>query len=485
MSESPTIDVPAEVLVDPVDHEAMVAEKRSAAIRLSCLIVGTIGIISSVVLVRDPSIGFTLTGSSIIALAIALGGSGTWDTRREWPHLIAMALSALAAFGLCASACGTHKYYQDVLGIPTTIVGMSVHALIVLAIVLQRRLAPERTLGADLAIAVGVGGSLFFGAVLAIHQSWCGACIAIHGLMVLQLIELIINRSEGVYRAAMVATALAGAGALNASYHHREIPATRNDPDELLAYLRSAWTSQLPPRPVIQDTGDARLSPTVREPAIAPAVKQDRLVTPPVENIDQSSPLQPILNTPQVAPDAATSNRSLADANRWGSPTAKIALLVGIDPGCPHCAMQFPEVLQLKDLVDKGVIQVRFLLGYENDIGQAMASVSYAAGIHSEQALLDTLQAFFRNQGKLLTNADVIQALPESFPRDQAIGIVRGQNTEISKLLVDAAKLKQQFGSTGDPTIWVCVAGNATPSRKLSGVNMASVLRVAISSVIP
>ena len=466
--------------------------RTTDAIRVACFIGGSLGIIASVLFIRDPAAGFSLTGASAIALLIAFAGAGTWEARRELPHVLAIVLTGISLAGLCASSCGTYKLYESIpsvllLGagaVPTGVFGIAVHLLAIAVIFVQRRMRPDEPLIADVVTAVAIGGSLFYGGVLILHGTWCGACVAVHALMAVQFVELLANRVGGVHRVAIVATVLAGAGVLNAAYHHRDVPATSNDPDALLAYQRSAWTSPMPPRPIAQESTSSRDSTPVPAPSsVNPVAPTSAYASPPVEEIHRDGD---VASSTPLAPDVGGS-RPVGDANRWGSPSARIALITSLNPGCPNCAALFPELLKLRDLVDKQVIQVRFLLSFEHDGGadHAMASFSYAAGLTSERAMLDTMEAFFRNQGKVLTPADAVQVLPITFPRDRAMSVLKSRQVDISALLADANRRKQSLGSTGDPTIWVQVAGRDRPSRKFEGATLSEVLRVAISSVEP
>ena len=486
--------------IDQVDQDAgeLAANERadeatrnSYAMRVACFIGGALGLLASVILIKDPATGFTITAASAGALLLAFHGAGTWEARRELPHILAVVLIGISLAGLCASTCGTYKLYESlpsavlfgIGAVPTGVLGIAVHVLAITAIFAQRRMRPDQPLIADVISAIAIGGSVFYGGVLILHGSWCGACVAVHALMAVQLVELLVHRVAGVQRVAIIATALAGAGILNAVYHHRDIPVTTNDPDALLAYQRSGWTSPMPPRPIIQDTVEARAtSVDISTAASASPVQTAPFTNPPVEEIRRESPR----NSSPVAPGPDES-RLVGDANRWGSPSARIALIASLNPGCPNCAALFPEILKLRDLVEKQIIQVRFLLCYDHEGGadHAMASFSYAAGLTSDRAMLDTLDAFFRNQGKILTPADAVQVLPVGFPRDRAMSVLKSRQVDISALLADANRRKQSLGSTGDPTIWVQVAGRDKPSRKFEGATMAEVLRVAISSVEP
>ena len=165
---------------------------QRVALQLASFWLGCFSLVATVTLISNPLTGVAATLVSVVAMSFAVIGSSTWRDRRALPHVAAAFLAALSVFGLCATKCGTYAYYDIFLGLPTGLVAILFHGIIALTLLVQVRRFPEHDLLGDVAIAIGVGGSLFYGGVLLAAQSWCGACFAIHALMLVQFIELLL-----------------------------------------------------------------------------------------------------------------------------------------------------------------------------------------------------------------------------------------------------------------------------------------------------
>jgi hypothetical protein len=223
---------------------------------------------------------------------------------------------------------------------------------------------------------------------------------------------------------------------------------------------------------VLKDLGWQEASPTT--PAGRPTTANAAEVPPP-----------PPETAPTQQPKSQPAPRSSADANRWGRRDAPVAIAFGADLGCPVCAQQFHQLLEMRDLIAAGKVQVRFLLTYDNDASQAMGSLAYAAGLASEEQFLEVLQVFFAQHRDVLTPADAVQRLPESFPRAAAVAMVRAQQATITGLMTDAARLKETLGATGDPMLWFFTPGSDQPVRTFAGYTLEVLLRLAVTSLVP
>lgn len=507
------------------------------ALRLACFWLGGLSLIATVVLSSAPATGVVATLVAVAAMGYALVGAPAWETRRAWPHALAVLLAALAAFGLCASRCGSYAAYAEFLGLPTAVAGIVLHGAVALVALVQARYRPQAVLVTDLAIAVACGGSLFFATVMAASGTWCGACFAIHALMAVQLADLAVA-TRGSARIAVLATVLAAAGGANALYHHRDLPPLRNDPGELLAYLRGLWSGDLPPQRVDQvseevreaqragrESGALRAVPggaaprptplaergarpaTGRIPVagatdpLPPASTARHAVPAPAdgESPADSTPVAARLERPvaaagapaadapatPLAPVSVPTARPIALANHWGQASAPVTMVFALDMGCPVCAQQLGQVLELSDLIKAGRLQVRFLITYRNQASQATASLAYAAGVVGERPLVECLAAFMQHQRDIVVTADAMTFLPADFPPQLAIATVRQHQATITTLMTDAVKLKDALGATGDPAIWLMVPGQAKPAREFQGLTMSSIIRLAAMSLVP
>jgi len=419
---------------------------------------------------------------ALLLLVMPCLGYALWrdpQPLRIWPHLVALVLALVVSAGWCASRCGSYALYQDLGGLPTALVAAALQLVIIL-VVMASGPAQEgtATLGPAIAtalIAASAGGSLYYGLILLAGRSWCSGCVAIHLLTAVQCARMI--RSQGLLqRWATAMTMLAVAGGLNAVYHHPLTPAAGDDAVALVSYLRSAWPEPTPPTQLVggsQELEAARSSG---------AALRDHLLQMRKDHQAQSAAGAAAASSTAAA---AVPLRPVADANRWGSSQAPVTVLVGVDSGCPICAQEFAQLLELRDLVEQGSVQVRFLLSYRNDAAQAMASLSYAGGLVSQECLLDCLSAFYSHQRDILLPADAVAVLPESLPARPAIRLLRSQHEAISTLLADAMTLKNRLGSTGDPTLWLETAGSPQPSRTFQGLTLAPILRLAVGSLMP
>ncbi len=508
------------------------------ALRLACFWLGGLSLVATVVLSAAPATGVVATLVAVAAMAYALVGAPAWESRRAWPHAVAVLLAAVAVFGLCASRCGSYAAYADFLGLPTAVAAIVLHGAVALIALVQGRYRPQATLVTDLAIALACGGSLFFAMVMAASGTWCGSCFAIHALMAVQLADLALA-TRGSARIAVLATVLAAAGGANALYHHRDLPPLRNDPAELLAYLRGLWSEEQPPQRLDQISEEvraaqgagheaaARWSTPVADvphraeapargaragagaggepadrateawpvPAAPAAVARSAVAAPVDEEPPRSTPVRshaphagPTSAEQASAPQAsvtAPAGRPVALANHWGRTTAPVTMVFALDMGCPVCAQQLAQVLELADLVKAGRLQVRFLITYRNQASQATASLAYAAGVIGERPLVECLGAFMQHQRDIVVTADAMAYLPADFPTSLAIATVRQHQTTITTLMTDAVKLKDALGATGDPAIWLMVPGQAKPVREFQGLTMSSIIRLAAMSLVP
>ena len=509
------------------------------ALRLACFWLGGLSLIATVALSAAPATGVVATLVAVAAMGYALVGAPAWETRRAWPHALAVLLAALAAFGLCASRCGSYAAYAEFLGLPTAVAAIVLHGAVALVALVQARYRPQAALVTDLAIALACGGSLFFATVMAASGTWCGACFAIHALMAVQLADLAVA-TRGSARVAVLATVLAAAGGANALYHHRDLPPLRNDPGELLAYLRGLWSGEQPPQRLDQvseevreaqragrESGALRPGPAGAAPRAVAAQERgaraaagrmpvagaaDPLPPPPAPAVlratadpaGEEAPLEatPVRARPErstavvgaraaepaaapPAPVTVPAARPIALANHWGQASAPVTMVFALDMGCPVCAQQLGQVLELADLIKAGRLQVRFLITYRNQASQATASLAYAAGVVGERPLVECLAAFMQHQRDIVVTADAMGFLPADFPPALAIATVRQHQATITTLMTDAVKLKDALGATGDPAIWLMVPGQAKPARDFQGLTMSSIIRLAAMSLMP
>jgi hypothetical protein len=437
----------------------------------------------TVILVKQPIIGALSAILATAGMGYAVVGSTTWPDRRAWPHAIAAVIAALSAMGLCATKCGTYAYYDHFLGIPTGLAAVALHGSVALIVLLQVRAYREQSAISDLAIAIAIGGSLFYGSVLIASGTWCGACFAIHALMAVQLIELVMHR-RGVLLIALVSSLLTSAGLVNAVYHHHPQPSSRNDADALLAYLRSGWTADDAPARLVPE--ESRSADGLGEVRRAGADIEQRLqiqATPPGPAARRPLDATPL--RPPVANLPPESMRALGDANRWGAASAPVTMLVAIDTGCPVCAQEFGQILDLEDLVEAGRLQVRFLITYKNDASQATASIAYVAGLLGEHQLIGTLQGIYAHFHEVLTAADALKYLPAPVTAAQVVDVLRHRHDDISGLLADAAATKERLGATGDPAMWLLTSGSSRPLRTFQGLTMSTILRLGANSLDP
>ena len=454
----------------------MTAARRLVIAPLAVLC-GVLVVLAGAVLIAQP------TGDLIVLLLVipCLGYVRWRDPQplRAWPHVAAVVLALLVSSGWCASRCGSYALYQDLAGVPTALAAAALHLVIVLLLVASGSVpAGTAAVGPQLCaavIAISGGGSLFYGLILLVGRSWCSGCVAIHLLTALQCVRLFKSQGQ-IQRWATAMTMLAVAGGLNAVYHHPFAPAAGDDAGGLLAYLRSAWPETVPPTQLVGGSSDldaARRSGVALRDHLLQMRDERQVASAPARSADTATALAgPIL-------------RPVAEANRWGSSQAPVTVLVGVDSGCPICAQEFAQLLELRDLVEQGTVQVRFLLSYRTDTAQAMASLSYAGGLVSQACLLDCLSAFYAHQHDILLPADAVAVLPESLPARTAIRLLRSQHAAISTLLADAVTLKSRLGATGDPTLWLETAGSSQPSRTFQGLTLAPILRLAVGSLVP
>jgi len=438
---------------------------------------GVVVLLGGVLLIAQPA-------GDLLLLLVVMPGLGYVRWRdpvalRAWPHVVAVVLALLVSSGWCASRCGSYALYQDLAGVPTALVAAAIHLVIVLLLLASgpvsadgARLGPR---SATVLIAASAGGSLYYGLILLAGRSWCAGCVAIHLLTALQCARLVRSQAV-VQRWAMAMTMCAVAGGLNAIYHPPLTPPEGDDALALAAYLRSAWPESTAPTQLV--AGSAQLEAARRSgAALRDHLRQMR---------DERQAPAPAAGAVATAGAASMPVlRAVTDANRWGSGQAPVTILVGVDSGCPICAQEFAQLLELRDLVEQGTIQVRFLLSYRNDTAQAMASLSYTGGLISQECLLECLSAFYARQHDILLPADAVAVLPESLPARFAIHLLRSQHAAISTLLADAVTLKSRLGSTGDPTLWMQTASSTQPARTFQGLTLAPILRLAIGSLAP
>lgn len=441
----------------------------SPALQVVGIALGLGGLLAAVLIIGDPALGLLTIAVSLVALTLGLQWSRPWSQRRDWPHALAVLVLLISSFDLCASRCGSLSAYGQIFGLlPTAGLGLLAHGL-ALATIRAERIGFLSGRWSELLIAACIGASLFFALILLSHGTWCASCVAVHGLMALQACEMFVERRDTRERIMLAATTLAMAGLCNAAFHHRLVPAVSDDPRELLAYLRSSWSATLPPAQVRQRTTADLLAD--QEP-----LRTDQTL---------AAGADPVPERPSAAPVTPREHdlRPAAAANRWGRADAPVTLLIITDPTCPHCRHQWRELRHLTDMVEQGRLQIRLLLVYSDDAGQAMASMAYAAGIDGEQALLDVLDSFYGHQRPLVTQAEAVQALPASYGYERVVARLGSHEETVTDLLSDAVRLRAQLGVVGEPALLLLRSGQTQVLRRFDGSTLASILRVAITSI--
>ena len=328
------------------------APDRADAWRLALAWLGMLVILVAVTCVALPALGMACIALGSVAILVPAVTSRATSGPSAFLHGLCAVLAALAAFGLCASRCGSYAQYAEFLGLPTAVAACLLHGAAAILLVVGQHSERLKTV-ATAVVATAIGASLLFASIQLRLGIWCSACAAIHVLMAVQAVALIRSES-GSRRAAVIIGMLAAAGLMNAVYHHGPQPAAPDDARELLSYLRSAWTAPDPPQRIqvrAVDTDAVRREGVAIAHRLAAAAAAVNASAPMDPRAGQPAQSTPVRTTPQPRPTQATTLRSIADANRWGSAQAPVTLLVKLDTGCPVCARQFAQLRELEDLV--------------------------------------------------------------------------------------------------------------------------------------
>lgn len=338
----------------------------------------------------------------------ALAGAGlALAVAAPWAHLAAILVLALTWLGACPGACSGLAPYDHMLQLPTALLGAIGHALAAGAWFWGHRWR-------DLPLAALAGVSLFYGLILLDRGHWCGACVAVHGLVGSRL-GLALWRAAPSLDAMLLRLllVLAAAGGVNAIYHRRP-----------------------PPPPPVEDV-------------------RDLLPLLPLEE-----PPGPSLETPGDAggeADARPAGPVLATAGRWGAGDAGRTLWVNIDADCDHCRDCLLVIRErLAPAVAGGEVAVVFVLTYSGQRSRAAATLAYAAGLEGDQAwMLRVLDAAFALVPEVERVSDLFRRLPAACDRPGLVARVRARSGDLTGLLQQAVDLVETRGLERTPGLWL------------------------------
>ncbi|MFW5829616.1 MAG: hypothetical protein ACOCXA_05085 [Planctomycetota bacterium] len=438
---------------------------RDRALRIASMAAVVVLVLLLSLYSRGYASGSAHVGTVVLTI-IALRGDQIWQRFSAVPHLLALLPLSIGLFGLCASNCGGLSYYEQILGIPTELLAVLVHAGV--GFILASRLLDSVI--EDWLITLAVGGSLVFLAVLIGHGAYCATCTSVHALMIAQGILLLMHRRD-LRVLAWSGWILAWAGLLNAIFHHQPQPAVRNDPEQLLDYLTTVWSSESAPQRLIS-------TPDPGAPSrIEPEASGTDLIS---EAIASSMERPQPENTPQVAPAQPAREPVIGFV---GDPQAPVLLRVNLDFGCDACGAFFNEIRSLQDLIDDGQVQLEFLFSYNDTVSQAASTIAYASGAESEALFLRVCADLFDKQSILNSPEDCILAVREHVRGAELKQLIGSHREAIGELLTRTERIRMLNGSGATPTAWLHNRQQNEPLRSFSGYVSAAAVRLAIDTV--
>lgn len=445
-----------------------------------------------------------IEGWALWTLAVVVLGAASWLTRAHTfkliaGHVLTVIVLAIGMTSLCASHCGQFPYYERFLGLPTAIAGMLLHAgLAAVAMISFRKQLPRWLYCSGLAGAIGA--SLFFAGLMLAQRHWCGSCASAHAIAVLMAVELMRLLRQPIERALYLALSASGALLLNLYYHHAAFPTTRNDPAELLSWMRGQERSLGIPIGIIEPTSH----PTVDAPAtdanatIDLDTQEGRDLAaalssrgPAVQGrVEQQPPAGPRAGA--VAPAPHQLNASTQDPaflGIWGSAMALVKITAVLHPQCPNCALQWASIVQLREQIEQGGdFCVDIALTYAtNDSGGDYAGrfacyLAYAAWYQGTPAMVGTLQAIFSEPGRqaLLTAQqaymsedktrrqrafqELFALLPDGIDRDRLNRDLTERKSDIQAKIAGTVSRMAEYGVREAPVMWFY--RNDQPSAK-------------------
>lgn len=301
-------------------------------------------------------------------------------------------LLLLQGAGLCSSSCGGFVDYAYIGQVQTAWIGCMVHlSLCIAGWFVIRRHGDEIPLWYNLAVAVGMGSSLFYLVIMATHAHWCPSCAASHACMLAQGIMLWRLMTAG--RTLWLVSILTAALSVNAVYHHSYPVQDLGPSDRLLGWLSSG-------------AGGVVGLPQTNTTSATASGTQDQTATP----------------TPATAAPAADAPRSAAAMTlaehepfrtqgfaRWGDPTAPVTVRYHLSLVCPGCRSSWGDIDKIRPMIAKKEIQVEFLATWPirpqtHHGAQLGAHVLMAAGLCGEDEMLAAADKFFSPDGLNLLN---------------------------------------------------------------------------------
>lgn len=194
-------------------------------------------------------------------------------------------------------------------------------------------------------------------------------------------------------------------------------------------------------------------------------------------------------------PQKSRSLRPKHLATSLGKQQAPLVLYALIDPHCPACAKQVEHIFELNDLLEQGQLRVVFHIVYptskrqrisesEEQAYQAAATVMLAAGLHSERAFRDTVRNIMRQQSAIRSPSDVLRMVPEYLDPQELIELIQDQTQSLQDLLLEAHQAQILRRTTATPHLWMRRASASEDVREFSGFQSASVLRLAVQTVL-
>lgn len=382
-----------------------------------------VGIPIAVAVVGIGALAWSILAGGTLALGvpITLFGAGClgWSLLREkaqaWQlpalQLLAVVLLSMSLLGLCQSQCGAFEAYARVLGTSTLAVAFGLHVgLLIIGVVALQATMPKWVYVA--ALGLGQGASVFFIGLMAATQFWCASCAATHAVILLQAIVLWRLLRVKHERWMWMLWVLVVAGGVNLLFHHRVVPATQNQPQQLLQWLASKESG----RPLGQIViADATTEPPDTVVALADSAQAH------LTSGDQTA-LLPVPQRPGARKSAASRTESPAVASArtaipapsglqartglHGSSDAPIRLMANVDPLCHHCEVAVQSVIDLEEDVQAKRVQIGLALvvptmGEQEHFGASVAaSCIQAAAEQSGQHMLLTARALMTDAGR-------------------------------------------------------------------------------------
>ena len=286
--------------------------------------------------------------------------------------------------------------------------------LAILGCLVLRRRGDDLPLWYLIALAAGMGASVFFLVIMLAHRHWCPSCAAAHaallaqGLMTWRMTSLRpLHARRPVWLLAICTAALA----VNAVFHHRT-PAPELGPgDRLLGWLAAGADGQRIAQPVIAEPA----------PETALAVSTSGPATPATRSAERSAEAaMPTSPMPSTSPSQASTEAASAALqqhapfrttgfSRWGNAAAPITVRYHLSLVCPTCRAHWADIERIRPLIARGEIQIDILptwplRPHTHHGAQLGAHVLLAAGLDGEDQLLAAAGLLFSADGFQLLN---------------------------------------------------------------------------------